>query len=275
MKFDSTLKTMFYGLCLGISLLPPGFSVATMAMILGIYEDLINLLNDLFSTKMKGVLKTLIVLAVGVMMAVVLFSRLISLSMDHFPYQTRFFFLGLIAATIPLILKQADAKSNFRLKHLLFLIMAIVIVISFVFTNNLSLVSLHGEMTVVKMLFLLFVGALVSASMILPGLSGALVLMLLGAYQFLLDSIGSLDLLVLGCVSAGGILGLMICGKLIKHLLINHEATLHAISLGLVIGSIPVVLNEGLPPQASVMMTSSLFAVLGFMVVLALNLKKG
>ena len=117
MKFNSTLKTIFYGLCLGISLLPPGFSIATMAMILGIYEDLINLLNDLFSPKMKDTLKTLVALAMGAIVAIALFARLISSSMDHFPYQTRFFFLGLIAATIPLIFKQADVKSNFKSKH--------------------------------------------------------------------------------------------------------------------------------------------------------------
>ena len=57
MKFKSIFKTIFYGLCLGISLLPPGFSVATMAMILRIYEDLIELLNDLFSRSMKDTLK--------------------------------------------------------------------------------------------------------------------------------------------------------------------------------------------------------------------------
>lgn len=274
MKFDSTLKTMFYGLCLGVSLLPPGFSVATMAMILGIYEDFINLLNDLFSTKMKQTLKVLCSLAVGAIVAIGLFSRLISSSMDNFPYQTRFFFLGLIVATIPLILKQADVKSNFKSTHFLFLIIAVMIVVSFVFTDNFALVDLDGEITVAKLLFLMFTGALVSSSMILPGLSGALMLMLLGAYQFLLDSISSLNLVVLGSVALGGILGLVICGRLIKHLLVNNETTLYAISLGLVIGSIPVVLSDGIPSNPIAMITSIVCALVGFIFVLILNLKK-
>ena len=72
MKFNSIFKTIFYGLCLGISLLPPGFSVATMAMILRIYEDLIGLLNDLFSRSMKDTLKPLLVLALVLSLQVLL-----------------------------------------------------------------------------------------------------------------------------------------------------------------------------------------------------------
>lgn len=273
-KFNSIFKTMFYGLCLGISLLPPGFSVATMAMILGIYEDLINLLNDLFSTKMKQTLKALSSLAVGAIVAIGLFSKLISSSMDNFEYQTRFFFLGLIIATIPLIFKQADVKSTFKSKHFVFLIIALMVVSSFVFTDHLALVDLDGGMTLAKFFFLIFAGALVSSSMILPGLSGALMLMLIGAYQYLLDSVTSLDLVVLGTVAIGGVLGLIICGRLIKHLLVNNETTLSAISLGLVIGSVPVVLSDGIPSHPIDVMTSIGCALIGFMVVMILNLKK-
>ena len=274
MKFDSTLKTVLYGLCLGISLLPPGFSVATMAMILGIYEELIHLLNILFSPKMKEAIKTLSILAVGAGLGIALFSRLISLSFDCFPYQTRFFFLGLIIATIPLILKQANVKSNFKLKHYIFLIIAIMIVVSFIFTDNLALVDLDGDMTIVKFIFLIVTGAFVASSMILPGLSGALILLLLGAYHFLLESINSLDLLVLGSVSIGGVLGLVFCGRLIKHLLVNNETTLYAISLGLVIGSVPVVLSGGIPTQMVTVFTSMVFTLIGLITVLILNLKK-
>lgn len=273
-KFNSIFKTMFYGLCLGISLLPPGFSVATMAMILGIYEDLINLLNDLFSTKMKQTLKALSALAVGALVAIGLFSRLISFSMNNFEYQTRFFFIGLIIATIPLIFKQANVKATFKSKHYIYLFIAFMIVGSFIFTNHLALVDLEGGMTLVKFIYLIFAGALVSSSMILPGLSGALMLMLIGAYQYLLDSVTSLDLMVLGTVAIGGVLGLIICSRLIKHLLVNNETTVSAVSLGLVIGSIPVILSDGIPTDFITIITSIICILLGYMVVVILNLKK-
>jgi putative membrane protein len=152
--------------------------------------------------------------------------------------------------------------------------MAFVITASLAFTGNLTLVDLGGEMNIIKILYLLFAGALVSSSMILPGLSGALMLILIGAYQFLLNSINSLDLLVLGIVAVGALIGLVICGRLIKHLLENNETTLYSISMGLVIGSIPVILSEGVPGDVFEIVTSLILGMLGFVVVTILNSRR-
>jgi len=275
MKFNSIFKTIFYGLCLGISLLPPGFSVATMAMILGIYEDLIELLNDLFSTKMKSTLKALVCLGIGAVVAIAVFASVIGFASDNFPYQTNFLFLGLIVATVPLIYKQADVKTNFKSKHYIFLVIAVIITASFAFGGNLTLVDLDGGMTAWKIVYLIFAGALVSSSMILPGLSGALMLILIGAYYFLLESITTPNLAVLSSVAVGAVIGLIVCGRLIKHLLENNETTLYSISMGLVIGSIPVLLiRYGMPSSIFDISTSLVIGIIGFVVVTVLNLKK-
>jgi len=274
MKFNSIIKTAFYGFCLGVSLLPPGFSMATMAMILGIYEDLIGLLNDLFSSKMKSTLKTLIALGFGAVVAIAVFSQLISLATEHFPYQTRFLFLGLIIATVPLIYRQADVKGNFKSKHYIFLIIAILVTASFAFAGGVALVELGSGMTIGKFLFLILAGVLVSSSMILPGLSGALMLILIGAYDFFLESLNTLDLVVLGSVALGGVIGLIVCGRLIKHLLENNETTLYSVSMGLVIGSIPVMLSHGVPTSVFEISTSIVLAIIGFVVVTILNAKR-
>jgi len=274
MKFNSIFKTIFYGLCLGISILPPGFSVATMAMILGIYEDLIGLLNDLFSTKMKQALKPLVCLGFGAVIAIAVFANIITAARESFPYQTRFFFIGLIIATVPLIYKQADVRMNFKPKHYIFLIVAFVITASFALGGDLALVDLDGSMNVLKILFLMFAGALVSSSMILPGLSGALMLILIGAYDFLMSSITSFDVVVLGSVALGGVIGLVICGRLIKHLIENNETTLYGVSMGLVLGSIPMMLSQGIPTYASDILTSLILGIIGFVIVTILNSKK-
>jgi len=274
MKFNSIFKTAFYGLCLGISLLPPGFSVATMAMILGIYEDLISLLNDLFSKSMKTTLKPLASLGFGAIVAIAVFSSLIRGARYNFPYQTNFLFLGLIVATVPLIYKQADVKTNFKPKHYIFLIIAIAITASFALGGESSFVELGGDITILKILFLMFAGALVSSSMILPGLSGALMLLLIGAYDYLLESISSLNLIALGSVAVGGVIGLVVCGRLIKHLLENNETTLYSISMGLVIGSVPVMLSYGVPSGVIDVSTSLILGLIGFVVVTILNSKR-
>ena len=273
MKFKSLTKTVFYGLCLGTSLLPPGFSVATMAMILGIYEELIDLVNHLFSRNMKRTLKTVLALVLGAVAAIFLFSRVITFAFSTYPYQTTFFFLGLIVATVPLIFKQSGAKSEFEFKHWIVVLIAFLFILSFILENNMNLIDLEYTLSLTGILFLVVAGMLVAISMLLPGLSGALILILLGIYHFLLESVASLNLIVLGSVLVGGVLGLVMGGRLIKFLLTRHEKVVNAISMGLVMGSIPVFwFREGRMPTGIVDILLSLVVMLiGFAIVYSLN----
>jgi len=145
---------------------------------------------------------------------------------------------------------------------------------SFAFAGGVALVELGSGMTIGKFLFLILAGVLVSSSMILPGLSGALMLILIGAYDFFLESLNTLDLVVLGSVALGGVIGLIVCGRLIKHLLENNETTLYSVSMGLVIGSIPVMLSHGVPTSVFEISTSIVLAIIGFVVVTILNAKR-
>jgi len=274
MKFSSGIKTFFYGLCLGISLLPPGFSAATMAMVLGIYEDLINLLNEIFSKSFKRALKPLAMLASGAVVAIAVFSQIISILMENFPYQTRFFFLGLIAATIPLVLKESNFKEQFKLKHYALLLIVSFTVILLSFNMLLDPIEFSEGLTVFGVMFLLFAGMLVASSMILPGLSGALMLILIGAYEFLLESISSFDLTVIGIVAAGGLLGLVVSGRFIKHMLSKNETIMYAVSIGFIVSSIPIMLRYGMPYGMMSIVSSGVMFVLGGITVMSLNLKK-
>ena len=175
---------------------------------------------------------------------------------------------------MPLIYKQADIKTSFKFKHYIFLIVATIITAFFALGGDSTLVELGGDINILKILFLMFAGVLVGSSMILPGLSGALMLILIGAYHFLLESISSLNLVVLGSVAVGAVIGLVVCGRLIKHLLENNETTLYSISTGLVIGSIPVMLSHGVPNGIFDISTSLISGIIGFMVVTILNSKK-
>jgi len=272
MKFKSNVKNFFYGLCLGISLLPPGFSVATMAMLMGIYEALINLLNDLFSTSFIHTLRILLFLGLGAVTGIALFSNIISFSIDTFPIQTNFFFIGLIVATIPLITKQMDYKKNFRLKEAIFLIISFIVVGSFIFVNTENTIIVDN-ISIWTLLYLMLAGSLVAASMILPGLSGALILVLLGIYQFLLDNLSSMNLIVITSVVFGAVLGLVLFGRLLKFLLSIYESFLYSMSLGLIFGSIPVILAESIPYTLFDIVTSIIIFITGFLIVTLLNKK--
>jgi len=274
MKFNSVFKTIGYGLVLGISLLPPGFSVATMAMILGIYEELINLLNELFSKDTAKAMKKIALLGIGAAAGVVVFSGIISTLFDRFPNQLNFFFIGLVVSTFPLLAKQANIKEKFQTTNYVTLILASILAAMFIFVDTSNFIDFDGNFTLIKVLYLILTGVLVSLSMVLPGLSGALVLMLIGSYEFLLESISTMNLAVISIVALGAVLGLISSGRLIKNLIEKKISLLYGLSMGLVLGSVPVLLSNGLPTNIIEIASSLVLSVVGYMTVFLLNSSK-
>ena len=200
---------------------------------------------------------------------------MITIFLYQFPFQTNFLFLGLIVGTIPLLLKTTNAKNEFKFKHIMFSLSAAIFTAMFTFVQNLNLISLSGNAGIGEIFTLIIIGMMVSVSMILPGLSAALMLIVLGVYEFLIASVSELNLFVLVFVSVGGVLGLAISGKLLKFLLKKHANLVNSICIGMVFGSIPVVyFNHGMSGNLLTIVTSIVTFIIGFFVVFLLNLKK-
>ena len=271
-RFTRYLKAFIHGLCLGATLLPPGLSIATTAMILGIYERLIDVVSDVFGHKFKSAMIELIPLALGAVFSIAIFSHLILFAIDLFPTQTDFFFLGLIIASIPLLFKTANVKTEFKGKHFFFAFIAAVFIAMFTFSQHLELFVLEYRNNSTQAIALIIVGALISASMILPGLSASLLLLVLGLHGTLVASLSSLDLRVLSLLAIGGILGLAIGSKTIKILLEKHTVMTNAVCIGMVIGSI-VVVFDGFGNTMMTTITAFIMFAIGFAIVFTLNMK--
>ena len=248
MKFKNGIITFIYGMVLGVSLLPPGFSVATMAVILDIYDSLINLLSDLFSKNFLKTIKPITFLGCGAVIGIFLFSSVINFLLNILPMHTLAFFLGLIIASLPLISKQTSLLNEKIGKDSILFIISFFVAVSFILLQNTNLFEFTNDFTFIKILSLIFVGMIVSFSMVLPGLSGALILMLLGGYQFLLYSVSNLNFPVISLVIIGALLGLAVSGKILGRMIENSKQSLYALSFGLIAGSIPVIfVNEVWP----------------------------
>jgi len=271
-KFSDYLKPFIHGLCLGATLLPPGLSIATMAMILGIYEQLINLVSDVFGRKFKSALGHLIPLALGAIFSIAIFSHLILFAIELFPTQTNFLFLGLIVGSIPLLFKTANVKTEFSVQHFIFAIIAAIFIAMFTFFQDLHLFDLDTANNFTQTITLITVGALISASMILPGLSASLLLLVLGLHETLVASLSNLDLGVIGLFAIGGILGLAIGSKTIKILLKKYTTMTNAVCIGMVIGS-TVVVFDGFGDTAMTTITAFIAFFIGLAIVFTLNMK--
>ena len=234
------------GFIMGIANIIPGVSGGTLAIILGIYEKLINILSC-FWKNIKENLKFLIPLVLGMGIALIAGSFIIDWGLDNFPIATMMLFIGLIIGGIPFIYKKIHKKYNFLNVSIFIIIAALVILI--------SLLSMDRTVSLDKLDFflvirLILVGMIAAATMIIPGVSGSLVMMNLGYYEGIISAIKGLtdihqlghNLAILLPVGVGVIIGLVLIARLIKWLLNRFPVQSYFGIIGFIIASIVCII---------------------------------
>ncbi|MRG87255.1 DUF368 domain-containing protein [Salinibacillus xinjiangensis] len=234
-------KNIFRGLLMGTSDAVPGVSGGTIAVILGIYDRLIEAINGILSREWKKHLGFLIPLGVGVVAALVTMSHVIEWLFAHYPNQTYFFFIGLIIGVLPYLFHKADVKSNFQVGHYMLLVIAALLVASLAFFKEPSGGALLDTTKTGVLVTLFFSGFIASMAMIVPGISGSMLLLIMGTYETIFNAIGEFNLLVIGIFGIGVVIGIVSCTKIIRYFLTNHHAHTFAVIIGLVIGSVAVI----------------------------------
>lgn len=241
-------KNIYRGLLIGASDVIPGVSGGTIAVLLGIYDRLIEAINGLFSRRWREQLTFLIPLGIGVAIAIFTLARLMKWLLAHYPAPTYFFFLGLIVGIIPQLLNEANAYRTFKTKHIILLIIGLLAVGSMKLFIDIDPGSVILERTLPIYMLLFFSGILASAAMILPGISGSVVFLMIGVYPTIIDIINELEIVAIIVVAIGIGLGIVSMSKLIHYFLKYFRTNTFAIIIGAVIGSIFVIF-PGWPDQ--------------------------
>lgn len=241
-------KNIYRGFFMGTSDLVPGVSGGTIAVLLGIYDRLISSISGLFSKEWRKHLGFLIPLGLGMATAVLLLSKLIKYLYEHYPQQTEFFFLGLIIGILPYLFKEANVKETFKIQHVIFFIMGAILISLMIFRPEVSGSIMDRSLGTYILLF--FSGMAGSAAMILPGISGSLMLYIIGVYWTVISAINNLELDVLAVVGLGIVIGIIVMSKIIQFFLTNYRTATFALILGLVTGSVVVVYpDQGFPVE--------------------------
>ena len=237
------------GFIMGIANIIPGVSGGTLALILGIYEDFIGAISHFFSNLKKNIC-FLIPIAIGMLLAIASLSRVIDYSYKHFPIPTSLFFVGLVLGGIPMLVgkvrgkKEVKQASSYVIFALTFLLVMVMACSDFIFGEGLK-VS-FANMGLVQYLLLFIVGVVAAATMVIPGVSGSLVLMLLGYYYPVLtvikectklQNLGS-NIIILGVFGVGVLLGIVLISKLIEFLFQKYETKTYFGVLGFIVASI-------------------------------------
>lgn len=236
------------GICIGVANVIPGFSGGTMAVILNIYDKFVDALANIISHPLK-VIKETYALFIGIAVGVVLSVFTITKLLELFPIPTVLFFVGLIIGSIPNIYSSSKENGRTRWFDIIGFIVACTIIVILPILNH-SNVEV-GNVNVLTIVILFIVGVISSASMVIPGVSGSLVLMTFGYYLYVMTSISdfitkvlSLDfngiiplLLTLFSFGIGCIIGVVYISKLISYLFKKQAKFTYYVILGLLFAS--------------------------------------
>ena len=272
------ITLFFKGIFMGVADAMPGISGGTIALLLGIYEELIESISELkislfsklinkgfksFWEKLNG--NFLLVLVSGIGISLISFVKISASFLESFPLFIWSFFLGLIFATVYVIYKLINQWHNLNFFFL---------IISIIFSIFLSSFSAY-DTDEISLLYILFSGIIASSAMILPGISGSLILVILGVYAYLIKALDNLELIVIFTFISGAIIGLLGFSKILKYLFNNHRDATYTIMLGLVIGSIENVWpwNKSFSTELSNLnlFLSISLVILGFVIVILLE----
>lgn len=238
------------GMVIGIANIIPGVSGGTMMVSMGIYDDLIHSITHLFSDFKKS-LRFLLPIFIGIVLAAALLAKLFSWLLATWPVATNLCFIGLIIGSLPSIFKNVRRK-RFTIACGATFLVFFALVIVFAALEGIgsgSDVILKADFGGLMMLFL--VGAIAAATMVIPGVSGSMVLMLLGYYKPVInlvsDAISALlhfNLPVLGhCIllgipfALGVVVGVFGIAKLIEWIMKKWRLQTYWAIIGLICAS--------------------------------------
>jgi putative membrane protein len=222
----------------------PGISGGTIALLLGIYEELISTIGNInlslfkdlkehginsFWKKING--NFLLSLIIGIGISLITFVKITAYLFDKHPILIWSFFFGLVLATIYVLYKLIKSWNYI---NLIFVVAATFISI------YISGISIIVDIDI-DLIYILICGIIAASAMIIPGISGALILVILGLYPTMINAINNLEFDKIITFASGAIIGLLSFSKIIKWMLSINSSLTYSILLGFVIGSLSKV----------------------------------
>jgi putative membrane protein len=281
-KITETILIFVRGLLMGSVETIPGVSAGTIALITGIYEKLVHAIGKIKFSFAKPLIKgnfsefkknffdeiefqLFIPVLLGMGIAVLAFSNIVKFLMNTYPAFTFAFFLGLILASAYVLYRRIV---HFSPKMLILTIVGFVL--SFIFVGINPIAADHS------LLIIFFSGLVAICAMLLPGLSGAFVLLLIGQYNHMLNALTTFSWADIITFCVGALVGMLGFSKFLDYLLQNYEEVTMALLIGVMIGTLRLPYNE-----VATSLTGSQFeipiciiiAIFGFALIVLLEMK--
>lgn len=273
------IKEILRGVFIGVANIIPGVSGGTIALSMGIYEKIISAVNNIRKS-FKDSVKTLLPYVIGAVLGIVVLSFVIEFCLEKFELPTLMAFVGLILGGLPPIIKRVE-NEKFKFTHFLsFLLFAAIIVVPTLIANDMN-ITRELTLNFGSVVLMLILGVVAAASMVIPGVSGSMILMMLGYYDTILNTITtfikaltSFDITTMLTCSGilipfgiGVLLGIVVTAKIIEKLLTKYpNATMWGIIALVVTSPFAILWGVNLNINVLMLLSSVVTFVIGFMV---------
>jgi len=286
------VKLTLIGFVLGVTSVIPGISVATMAVVFNVYDRLINVIvpdvKKIFSAWLFW-----LPMVIGGAAGIVFSSKVLTKLFEFYHIPTYWFLIGVITGSIPVVysrtlkrkeaadkeMESADNTGSFRfqfpsLPAVICALLALGLMVLMALFKPEDGMTVFTELTLPLFGLLVLTGALGAIAMIIPGISGAFVLLIIGFYRTILQAVSDLNILMLVPVVLGAIAGLLLGAALVRFLLAKVPRETYGAVLGLVLGSIFILYPGGFGEGLGILV-SVICLIAGFFASFFLGRKKG
>ena len=232
-----TLKLILKGMVIGIGKIIPGVSGSMIAISLGLYERMIHALCNIFNNFKENAV-FLFKVGIGLLLSIMLISKIIYMMLNNYYLLTMLLFIGLILGGLPSIIKIASKEKNTK-NNIILLIPFVIFLILEILTDSLELnIKLN-------MFNAIWVGMLEALTMLIPGISGTAIMMMLGIYEDVLLVFSEFNYFhILIFLMLGIMLGVFFFSKLINYFLNKHKISCYYLIIGFVVSSIIILLKN-------------------------------
>ncbi len=254
------------GIVVGATTTVPGVSGGTMAIILGIFDNIIHSISKYFKD-IKNNTIFLGVVGIGGVIGLVLAAPLVSYCIDNFKYPSLFFFLGVVISGLPVLFKKANQGNKTKYDFIFFIIGALIIggLLVLEYTYKGSIFDLTNTLSLIDVIILFLSGIIIAVALILPGISTSFLLITLGLYKPLIDAVKTINLSFLTPLVLGTIFGVIATTSILEKMMNEKPRQTYLLIIGFVAVSI-IQVFPGIP-QGLDILYSLLSFIIGYIII--------
>ena len=274
------IKTLIGGIAVGIANIIPGVSGGTMLSILGIFNRLTEAITNICKPHHPNRMKDIYFLAqvlIGALIGLIGFAKILTFLFENYSTQTYFWFIGMVIFSIPIFLKSElqGHKINW-----LFVLLGMAIIFGIEYLNpgetNTTTPTIP-DLNITTCLVMIIVGVIGGFSMLLPGVSGSMVLLIIGQYHLfrtMLSNVLSFQLNIiipLGFMGIGILLGIVAASALTKWAMATNRANMVSFLLGLITASSIVLIPFDATYNLTIIISSVITLLIGGVMVMGID----